>query len=169
MTDAGHTHSYAQLRHAAGVLAAELAALGLPPGARVAVVGANSLFWVAGYLAVMKLNLVAVPITDKSTPEDVQRNVRLVECSAVLIDRRLSRRFAGALDGLAVLTDDALGSAREPHWPAASTDVNADAVLMFTSGTTNVPKAVRITHANIRANTESIITYLACGPATGCW
>ncbi|BBZ34887.1 class I adenylate-forming enzyme family protein [Mycolicibacterium confluentis] len=165
LTDAGHTHSYAQLRHAAGVLAAELAALGLPPGARVAVVGANSLFWVAGYLAVMKLNLVAVPITDKSTPEDVQRNVRLVECSAVLIDRRLSRRFAGALDGLAVLTDDALGSAREPHWPAASTDVNADAVLMFTSGTTNVPKAVRITHANIRANTESIITYLGLRPS----
>jgi acyl-CoA synthetase (AMP-forming)/AMP-acid ligase II len=31
---------------------------------------------------------------------------------------------------------------------------------MFTSGTTSRPKAVRVTHGNIQANTDSIITYL---------
>lgn len=31
---------------------------------------------------------------------------------------------------------------------------------MFTSGTTSQPKAVRVTHANIQANTDSIITFL---------
>ena len=31
---------------------------------------------------------------------------------------------------------------------------------MFTSGTTARPKAVRVTHRNTQANTESIVTYL---------
>ncbi len=31
---------------------------------------------------------------------------------------------------------------------------------MFTSGTTATPRAVRITHRNIQANTDSIINYL---------
>ena len=31
---------------------------------------------------------------------------------------------------------------------------------MFTSGTTAAPKAVRLTHRNIQANTDSIVSYL---------
>lgn len=160
LSDGGRHHSYAALRRAAGVVAAELAALKLQPGSRVAIIGPNSLFWVAAYLAAMKLNLVAVPLPDKSTPDDVKRNVTLVGCSVALVDRRLARRLSSALEGVTVLTDDVLASTREPYWPSVPTDPDTDAVLMFTSGTTNVPKAVRITHANIRANTESIINYL---------
>jgi long-chain acyl-CoA synthetase len=162
LVDAEQYHSYADLRAAAGMLAAELAALNLPAGSRVGVLGANSLFWVAAYLAIMKLNHVAVPFSDKATPEDVRRNTDLAGCAAVFVDRRCLRRFLPAFgDGIAVITDDALTSNGEPHWPAeSSTDPSADAVLMFTSGTTNLPKGVRVTHGNIQANTESIITYL---------
>ena len=73
-----------------------------------------------------------------------------------------ARRFSAAVgDGVAVLTDEALRSRREPYWPdAAPIDPSADAVLMFTSGTTSQPKAVRVTHGNIQANTDSIITFL---------
>jgi acyl-CoA synthetase (AMP-forming)/AMP-acid ligase II len=147
---------------AAGQLAAELVALDLPPGSRVGVLGPNSLFWVAAYLAIMKLNHVAVPFSDKLTPDDVGRNTAFVDCAAVLVDRRVLRRFATAVgDGIAVLTDDVLRSGREPYWPdPAPVDPEADAVLMFTSGTTSRPKAVRVTHGNIQANTNSIITFL---------
>ena len=55
----------------------------------------------------------------------------------------------------------ALRSDREPYWPdAVPVDPDADAVLMFTSGTTSRPKAVRVTHGNIQANTDSIIKFL---------
>jgi len=39
-------------------------------------------------------------------------------------------------------------------------DENHDAAWMLTSGTTSKPRVVRITHANIRSNTDSIIQYL---------
>jgi acyl-CoA synthetase (AMP-forming)/AMP-acid ligase II len=155
-------YTYGQLRSAAGRLAAELAALDLPPGSRVGMLGPNSFFWVAAYLTVMKLNHVAVPFSDKLTPDDVRRNVDIAGCAALFADRRFLRRFSAVFDeGLAVLTDEALRSSRDPYWPDATpVDPGADAVLMFTSGTTSQPKAVRVTHGNIQANTDSIITFL---------
>ena len=162
LVESGQRYTYAQLRSAAGRLAAELAALDLPAGSRVGVLGPNSLFWVAAYLAVMKLGLVAVPFSDKLTPEDVRRNAGIVQCAAVFADRRVLRRFSAVFDdGLPVLTDEVLRSGREPYWPGpVPIDPSTDAVLMFTSGTTSRPKAVRVTHGNIQANTDSIITFL---------
>lgn len=158
-------HTYAQLRAACGALAAELAALGLQPGARVGVLGTNSLLWIAAYLASMKLDLVAVPFFDKLTEADVARNARLVRLDAVVADRLAARRFASVFDAASdaevpVLTDEALATQRAPHWPESATDPDRDAVLMFTSGTTATPRAVRVTHRNIRANTDSIVDYL---------
>jgi long-chain acyl-CoA synthetase len=161
LVDSGQRYTYAQLRSAAGTLAAELAALDLPPGSRVGVMGPNSFFWVAAYLAVMKLNYVAVPLSDKLTPDDVRRNASLVGCAVALVDRRVLPRFASALsDGIAVLSDEVLRPGQEPYWPDIPVAPGADAVLMFTSGTTSQPKAVRVTHDNIQANTDSIVTFL---------
>jgi acyl-CoA synthetase (AMP-forming)/AMP-acid ligase II len=162
LVEAGVPYTYGQLRSAAARLAARLAALDLPPGSRVGVLGPNSLFWVAAYLAVMKLNYVAVPLSDKLTPDDIRRNAVLVGCAAVFADRRVLRRFAGAFGyGIAVLTEEALRSGQEPYWPdPVPVDPSADAVLMFTSGSTSQPKAVRVTHDNLQANTDSIIRFL---------
>jgi long-chain acyl-CoA synthetase len=162
VAEAGERYTYAQLRSVAGRLAAELAALDLPPGSRVGVLGQNSFFWVAAYLAVMKLGHVAVPFSDKLTPGDVRRNANIAGCTAVFADRRALRRFSVAFDnGLTVLTDEVLRSDQEPYWPGpVPVDPNTDAALMFTSGTTSRPKAVRVTHGNIQANTNSIVTYL---------
>jgi acyl-CoA synthetase (AMP-forming)/AMP-acid ligase II len=160
VADGAH-HTYADLRAAAGAVAAELARLGLGPGARVGLLGANSLFWVAGYLATLKLDLVAVPISERLTPTDVTRNARQVRLDAALVDRRVLRRFASAFDeDVAVVTDETLTSPVDPHWPTSATDPDQDAVLMFTSGTTATPRVVRVTHRNIRANTDSIVDYL---------
>src|SRR6185437_15830875 len=114
------------------------------------------------YLAVMKLGHVAVPFSDKLTPDDVRRNASIVGCAGVFADRRVVRRYSAAFgDGLTILTDEALRSGQKSYWPpAVRTDPSADAVLMFTSGTTSRPKAVRVTHGNIQANTDSIITFL---------
>ncbi len=162
VVEAGKRYTYGQLRSAAGRLAAELTALDLAPGSRVGVLGPNSFFWVAAYLAVMKLGHVAVPFSDKLTPDDVSRNADIAGCAAILADRRALRRFSAAFaDGLAILTEEVVRSSREPHWPSPiPVDPNTDAVLMFTSGTTSRPKAVRVTHGNIQANTDSIVTYL---------
>jgi long-chain acyl-CoA synthetase len=162
VVDGAQRYSYAQLRSAAAGLMSELAAAGLPPGSRVGILAPNSFFWVAAYLATIKSNHVAVPISDRISPEDVKRNLGLVGCAAAFLDRRLRRRLAGAFGAdLPVITDEALSPDDGIPWPAAGPcDPDADAVLMFTSGTTSRPKAVRVTHRNLQANTDSIVSYL---------
>ena len=152
-------YSYAELRAAAGRIVAELGRLGLAPGSRIGLLANNSLFWVAGYLAAMKSGVV-VPFSDKNTVADLTSQAEWVGCTAVLMDRRSQRRLATAFAGLPVVTDSTLGEPGMGEWPDVPTDPQADAALMFTSGTTSRPKAVRVSHANLRANTESIVTYL---------
>jgi long-chain acyl-CoA synthetase len=162
ITEPGGSYTYGELKIAAARLAGELRALGLEPRSRVGIVGANSLFWAASYLAIMKSGFVAVPFSSMLPPEEVRRNAEWVECGAVLMDRRQQRAFASAFpEGMRVITDAALGEHGEQYWPERQDfDPGLDAALMFTSGTTSRPKAVRVTHGNIQANTDSIISYL---------
>ncbi len=164
LVDAGKKRNYGELKQAAARVAGELGALGLPPGSRVGLVGQNSLFWAASYLAIMKSGCVAVPFSTMLTPEDALRNAQWADCKAVLIDRKQKRNFGTAFPaGISILFDDILESQDPSVWaaPATGFDAQSDAALMFTSGTTSKPKAVRVTHANIQANTNSIIEYLA--------
>lgn len=159
--EGGRRFSYRDLRTAAAVLAAELKALDLPAGSRVGVLGSNSFFWVASYLAAMKGH-VAVPLSDKLAPADVAAQCAWVDCAAVLMDRARRRGFGPAFpETVPVITEEALDAGRAPYWPEGDlAGPDEDASLMFTSGTTSGPKAVRVTHRNIQANTESIVSYL---------
>jgi long-chain acyl-CoA synthetase len=156
-------HTYRELRQASARLVGELLALELHPGDRIGILGENSLFWVAAYLAILKLGIVAVPLPTVSTPEELNHKERFVECKAVCVDRRSYRRFASALDeNLALIFDDILTKPGPSAWESLkpNLDLHQDAALMLTSGTTARPRAVRVTHRNIQANTDSIIEYL---------
>ncbi|GIG02712.1 class I adenylate-forming enzyme family protein [Catellatospora citrea] len=169
VVDGAQRYTYRDLRGAVARLIEALGELDLPRGSHVAVLGPNSFFWIAGYLAAMKAGCVAVPVSDRATLEEVRRNLALVGAAAAFVDRRALRRFDAALEGIAPVTDEALTSAGRldeawPELPAATEcDLDADAALMFTSGTTSQPKAVRVTHRNILANTDSIVGYLGLG------
>jgi acyl-CoA synthetase (AMP-forming)/AMP-acid ligase II len=161
--DASGSFTYADLHRAAARLAGELLAAGLRAGERVGIFGANSLFWVASYLASLKIGAVAVPFSSLLTRDDIRRNAEFAHIRAVLVDRRQMRASTGVFsDSVAVITDEILASSGPSLWPSTpeNFDDDSDAALMFTSGTTARPKAVRVTHANIQANTDSIIQYL---------
>jgi long-chain acyl-CoA synthetase len=157
------TRTYGELKSSAARLAGELLARGLQPGERIGILGQNSLFWAAAYLATIKLGMIAVPFSIMLTSEEIGRNAEWVNCRAVFFDRRQQRKFGRVFQETTPrLTDDLVGMPGPSAWPATPEgfDTNQDAALMFTSGTTARPKAVRITHRNIQANTESIVTYL---------
>jgi len=163
LIEASGSSTYAELKAAAARLSGELRARGARAGDRVGILGQNSFFWVASYLAALKLGAVAVPFSAMLTPEEVGRNAEFARVRLVLLDRRQQRTFGSAFaEGTAIVTDAALGSAGPSAWPETPADFDAcsDAVLLFTSGTTAKPKAVRITHENIQANTDSIVEYL---------
>lgn len=166
LLEASGKKSYGELKAAAARIAGELLERGVAAGDRVGLLGANSLFWVASYLAVLKLGAVAVPLSTLLTPEDARRNFEYAGCRILLMDRKQERAFGSAFPEAALRLDDGLlGDAGASAWPdgPAGFSPDSDASLMFTSGTTARPKAVRVTHANIQANTESIIEYLGLG------
>lgn len=150
-------HTYAELRTSVALASAELVRLGLQPGARVAIIGPNSFVWVASYLAAMKIG-TAVPLSDKLTEQELAAQLSWAGCAAVLADRRSMRRLGSFAKSVVTVTEDQLLGVGQDL--PESADSAADAVLMFTSGTTSRPKAVRITHGNLIANTTSIIEYL---------
>ncbi len=157
------SHTYAHLRQACRRMAGELSARGVAAGDRVGILGENSIFWIASYLATLKLGAVAVPFPTVLTPDDLQRKERFLRCRAMCLEKRLERKFAPILaPELIRINDAALREDGPSCWPAEAPtfDIHQDAALMLTSGTTALPRAVRITHRNIQANTDSIVEYL---------
>lgn len=134
--DGAREYSYADLRSAARRHVAALLEAGAAPGQRIGLLGTNSFFWVAGYLAAMKVGVVP-PLSDKLTHDDLRAQLDWVDCHLVLADRTLQRRFAGALKGRAVLTDATLGTTGPEVWPEVVIHPNRDVALMFTSGTSS--------------------------------
>jgi acyl-CoA synthetase (AMP-forming)/AMP-acid ligase II len=95
----------------------------------------------------------------------LQRNDLAVGCSAVLVDSRNLAKASAAFGPERLITDAALAGPLDPFWPVSGpVDPDADAALMFTSGSTSRPKVVRVTHRNIQANTESIVSFLELAP-----
>jgi long-chain acyl-CoA synthetase len=140
-----------------------LLAKGVRPADRVGLISANSFFWVASYLAVLKLGAIAVPFPPEITPTELQTRQDFVRCKVMCLEKRCCRRlWAGLPDGLIVIFEDSLNGLGKAAWEELPTydDENQDAVFLFTSGTTARPHAVRLTHRNIQANTDSIISYL---------
>ncbi len=160
---ANKTHfTYRELREASARLAGELLAAGIRPADRVGIFGNNSLFWIAAYLATLKLDAIAVPFATTLPLESIGAMQSFVKCKVMCAERKVQRRYATALpEGLPFIFDDILQGPGPMTWPSTSGTVpDQDAALMFTSGTTSKPRAVRITHRNIQANTDSIIGYL---------
>lgn len=161
LTDGDGDHTYAELEARARAVAAALAELGLETGARVGLLAGNSLFWVVSYLAILRLGLVAVPVATVSSPSGVSRALEHVGCAAVLAGRDEAGLLGDNLPAGCILLAEEATAAPAAAWPPApSVDPGADAVLAFTSGTTGTPRAVRVTHMNIQANTDAIIDYL---------
>lgn len=154
--------TYAALRAQVASVATRLDGLGVPPGAPVAVIGANSPAWVAAYLGIIDSGRVAVPLAADLAPRQLTDALALTGCAAAFVDPRPQRALARTVPelttvplvpGQAEATDGI-----EPRTVDVSPD--DDAVYLLTSGSTAAPKAVRLTHRNLRANTRSILAYL---------
>ena len=158
-------YTYLDIRKKAATLAREILEAGAQPGDAVGILASNSLFWVAGYLAIMKLGCVAVPFNPASMPDELSILSDFAGCKVICVQRRYLRRFAKALPGdLPLISDDMPDCSDEDvalwnRLPDLESE-DQDAALMLTSGTTSSPRVVRVTHKNIKANTDSIIACL---------
>ncbi|MCU1483819.1 MAG: AMP-dependent synthetase and ligase [Actinomycetia bacterium] len=149
------TVTYARMRELARAQAAKLDELGLPRGARVAIVSQNAARMLTSFYGVSGFGRVLVPINFRLSPEEVRYIVGHSGASMLLLDPEVEDVCAG-IDVphrivLGAATDAELyreGAEPEP-WAA---DESATATINYTSGTTARPKGVQLTHRNLWLN-----------------
>jgi acyl-CoA synthetase (AMP-forming)/AMP-acid ligase II len=146
------TIGYGQLAAAVQRCAAGLAANGVAAGSRVAVVDGGSLLSIASVLAAPRIGAAAALMNPALTTPELRALMQNAGCADVAVagDAYAARlQEAGAsrvLTAADLLSDSPIPAAKT----AAEID-DRDAVVLFTSGTTGLPKAVGITNRQLSA------------------
>jgi acyl-CoA synthetase (AMP-forming)/AMP-acid ligase II len=145
---------------------------GVVAGDTVSLVMPNGLATMQLLLGAMHAGVCVNPINLLSQPEQMRYVLGHSDCSLVFAAPEWVDRVRSLLDGigrqvaLQIVSPDLLTlPAESPAFDTAPPDPDAVALLMYTSGTTGVPKGVMLTQANLAANAHAISTEHALSAA----
>ncbi|MGW3417829.1 acyl-CoA synthetase [Streptomyces phaeochromogenes] len=155
--------TYAELDEAVSRAAQVLTSSGLAPGDRVGAYGHNSDAYLIGFLACSRAGLVHVPVNQNLTGDDLSYIVGQSGSTFVLADPGLADRLP---DGVRVMplrdADDSLLARLESAPPYDGPEPRTEDLvqLLYTSGTTALPKGAMMTHRALVHEYLSAITAL---------
>ncbi|MGW2516837.1 acyl-CoA synthetase [Streptomyces sp. NPDC001617] len=155
--------TYEELDEAVSRAASVLLDQGLAPGDRVGAYGHNSDAYLIGFLACARAGFVHVPVNQNLTGDDLAYIVGQSGSSLVLADPDLAGRLA---DGVRTLplrdADDSLLArlATAPAYDGPEPRTEDLVQLLYTSGTTALPKGAMMTHRALVHEYLSAITAL---------
>ncbi|MFJ6569259.1 class I adenylate-forming enzyme family protein [Streptomyces sp. NPDC091292] len=171
------TLDYRALLDTVSAFAGHLVRNGVRPGDRVGLFLHNEPDYLPALLGVWKAGGVAVPLNYMFAASTLAHAVRDSGASwlvtlAAEVDRLLESvdsvtadhvvTVGAAYPGKGVRFRDVIAGDRlETTVPRRDTD---DALLMYTSGSTGVPKGVRLTHRNVAAECEAVMDLWGIGP-----
>jgi fatty-acyl-CoA synthase len=138
-----------------------------PP--HVGVLLANTPFFTTVLVAAALGGLVPVGLNPTRRGTALQRDIDHADCQLVLADRDSAQPGINAVDIESSEWADELASQRGApvHFP--SVDPDDLFILIFTSGTSGNPKAVRCTHAKVAFPGVMLAERFALGPADTCY
>lgn len=147
-------------RHASGLLLE-----GVKPGSRVACLLPNNANFVLTLFAMARAGAVFVPLNSRLLPAEMVGLLESSGCEWLLHDNQTA---AMAQAVLAVLPNVSglclpLGEAGAPG--GAGFDKEAVQSIIFTSGTSGVPKGACLTYGNLFANAHGSAAHLGTGPS----
>ena len=168
------TLDYAGLQRECREIEATLSAIGLKPGDKIAFLLDNGHWTASLFLGAMYAGMVAVPLNVVAGPRSVRYILEHCDAIVVFCSQKYRTQFAEAIDScpraLTIIdTDEDTG----PRWPRltprtgpdGSVKPGDDALLLYTSGTTGVPKGVCLSHRAVVAGGRNTTIAHALTPA----
>jgi fatty-acyl-CoA synthase len=155
--------TYAELDEAVSRAAQVLRSSGLAPGDRVGAYGHNSDAYLIGFLACARGGLVHVPVNQNLTGGDLAYIIEQAGCGLVLADPDLAGNLPAGTRVLALRdTDDSLLARLDATTPYDGPEPRGEDLtqLLYTSGTTALPKGAMLTHRALVHEYLSAITAL---------
>lgn len=150
-------YTYQQLKERILVLKNYLCKLGIVTGARVGVLGENSPEWAISYLAISRAGLVCVPLDAMLSEGELLHILRESAARGVICSDNCRYKIEAIKRELKdfkwLINMNEISRLPEIK-EEKIIDINLDslAILIFTSGTTGLTKAVMLSHRNIIAN-----------------
>lgn len=155
--------SYRELDLRTRKIAAALQQRNCKPGDRVAIILPKSLETFVLFLGILRAGCVAVPIATEHPDDSVARILNASDPALVIVEQ--TREMAGAIEyaqesfgpnNAGSLGGRIRGTDQE-NWVPVDLGPDADALLLFTSGTTGNPKGVLHTVSGLLAATGALI------------
>ena len=178
--------TYAQYIKDIKALSTTLLSLGYK-GKKVAVIGNNRYEWCTTYMAVTTGGMIIVPL-DKALPNnEIENLVKRSGAEVVIFDKKymdvmlkIKENKENAVNRLICMDNEEIDGVDKyndilndgykllekgnDQYDKIKIDENAMSILLFTSGTTNAPKGVKLSQANICADISSISTWVKIYP-----
>jgi long-chain acyl-CoA synthetase len=169
IVDRGLAWTYAAVYARVQDLAGQLKAYDVKPGDRIILYLDNSIDYVIAFFTILLLDCIVVPLNRYTSQYIFELVIRETAPRIIITNKQFQQKInSQSLPNIINLfaIDDFLsnssiaGDRKSAILPSMSQGKDQLAMLLYTSGTTNLPKGVMLTHGNLIANTNSILGYL---------
>ena len=167
VVDKGTNYTYSEIHSRSIALAAMMNSPNLHGGDRVLIYLDNSAEYIIAFFAALLINCIVVPVNKNLSGDTISFIIadsapKYIITNSIFLGRLENSQIDFGTTQIINIDQHVEPEIHLGQDLTASLSVDGDlpALILYTSGTTRMPKGVVLTHMNLTANTESINEYL---------